>query len=88
MKNPDGSFKDWASDPAYRRDVTGHLMTSYFVVYAVIFAMTFLVLPLAFFYNACGDGIDMDDQDGDDGDVPEVSGTRRLVRALKYTFAW
>ena len=59
MKNGDGSFKEWAQDKAFRDTVTGHLMTSYVAVYGVIFVMTFLVLPLAFFYNALGDaGID------------------------------
>ena len=48
-----------AVDKAFRDNVTGHLMTSYVAVYGVIFVMTFLVLPLAFFYNALGDaGID------------------------------
>jgi len=93
MKNPDGSFKDWASDPAYRHEVTGHLMASYFVVYAVTFVMTFLVLPLTFFYNALGDGIDFNDdthdsiEAEDQAALAEISFTRRMGRAFKYTLA-
>ena len=93
MKNPDGSFKDWASDKAYRDLVSGRLMTSYCAVYAIVFAMTFLVLPLTFFYNALGDGVDFDDADDDPGqdnnedDSDDVPWTRRLCRAFKYTLA-
>ena len=91
MKNADGSFKEWAADKAYRDVVTGRLMTSYCVVYAVVFAMTFLVLPLAFFYNALGDGVDFDDGQTDDDDRDDgredVPWTRRMCRAFKYTLA-
>jgi len=91
MKNANGTFKDWAVDPETRQAISGQMMTAYCVLYGLIMALAFLVLPMTFFFHALGDEDDPDDDDflrnDPSADANADSCGRRFCRAFKYTLA-
>ena len=82
MKNANGTYEPWANDPAYRDDVMRRVLIVYYVLFAIVLTLAFLVLPLAFFYHATSPLAD----DQDDQEQVESRG-KKLLRAAKYTSA-
>ena len=82
MKNIDGTYQDWASDPEFRSEFLEHVMIAYYVLFSLVLLFTFLILPLNFFYHA---GAPLA-EDHVDEDAIETPG-KKCCRALKFTSA-
>ncbi|GFT66303.1 probable lysosomal cobalamin transporter [Nephila pilipes] len=74
MKNPDGAFKEWATN-ATRQAVEDSVTYTYYSLYAVILFYTFFILPLSYF--------SYEERDEDSRNSFGV-----FVTALLYTFVF
>ena len=69
MKNENGTYKEWAKDADVRETLKDRVMYTYYVFYGIILALSFLVLPLNFFFHALGNEDDPDDDEYDNYDI-------------------
>ena len=77
MKNSDGTYKPWATEPDVRSNLQWSVMQAYYAFYGIILIFAFLILPFAFFYHALGGG------ESDDGEVESAG--KKFCRAIKFT---
>ncbi|XP_071836419.1 probable lysosomal cobalamin transporter isoform X2 [Apostichopus japonicus] len=71
MKDPDGEFKEWASNNETRAKVETAILYTYYILYSLIIAFLFLVIPFAIFFY-----------EEEDEDITLKS---RLFQASKFT---
>ncbi|CAF1185646.1 unnamed protein product [Adineta steineri] len=50
MKYPNGTFKEWVSNPTTRDHIQKYIEVGYYVLYGLVIFMAFLVNPFLFFY--------------------------------------
>ena len=81
MKNANGTYQDWAKDIKIRQEYLFDIQMVYYVLFCIILVMTFLVLPLTFFYHTTSPLAE------DEEELLEETFGRKLCRALKYTSA-
>ena len=81
MKNANGTYQEWAKDGTIREEYFYEIRLVYYVLFCVVLTMSFLVLPLTFFYHTTSPLAE------DEEDMLEESVGRKLCRALKYTSA-
>jgi len=81
MKNADGSYQEWAKDPLVREEYLFKIKMVYYVLFCVVLTMTFLILPLTFFYHTTSPLAE------DEEEMMEETVGRKFCRALKYTSA-
>lgn len=72
MKNPDGTFQDWAAHSNARVAVEDIATDGYIVLYSVVCLFVFLLIPLAYFYYEEKD------------EELNTKGCRRFFEAAKY----
>ena len=73
MKNPNGTYKDWASNPGVRADLQWSVLQAYYAIYGIILIFAFVILPFAFFFHAL--------TGNEEGEEVETTGTK-CCRAL------
>ena len=78
MKNPNGTYKDWASSPGVRADLQWSVLQAYYAFYGIILIFAFVILPFAFFFHALTGS-----HEGEEAEV-ETTGTK-CCRALKFS---
>lgn len=81
MKNADGSYQEWAKDHLVREEYLFKIKMVYYVLFCVVLAMSFLILPLTFFYHTTSPLAE------DEEEIMEETVGGKLCRALKYTSA-
>lgn len=81
MKNANGTYQEWAKDVKIRQEYLFDIQMVYYVLFCVVLTMTFLVLPLTFFYHTTSPLAE------DEEDLVDETFGRKFCRALKYTSA-
>uniref|UniRef100_H3A135 Lysosomal cobalamin transport escort protein LMBD1 n=1 Tax=Latimeria chalumnae TaxID=7897 RepID=H3A135_LATCH len=74
MKNPNGTFKDWAASNVSRQQIEDSVLYGYYTLYSIILFCVFLWIPFVYFYY--------EEKDDDIGKCSQIK------NALKYTFGF
>ncbi|XP_028676141.1 lysosomal cobalamin transport escort protein LMBD1 [Erpetoichthys calabaricus] len=75
MKNPNGTYKEWASNNMTRLAVEDSVLHAYYSLYSIILFCVFLWIPFVYFYY----------EEKDDDNLNKCS---QVKNALKYTFGF
>ena len=70
FKNSNGMFESWAANDSSRKSVEDAFLYTYYTIYGLVMAFTFLFLPFVYFYY----------EEGDD----DTTTGKRICSALKY----
>ncbi len=88
MKYRNGTYKPWADDPSARTSMESVVLFTYYGFYAFLLVLSFVVLPLVFFFELFRPDEEEEEGGGDDGGGEELEGTvasSRLWRSVKWT---
>ena len=81
FKDADGTYEKWAKDVSVRNGIMFHLQIIYYTLFCMILSMSFIILPLTFFFHTTSPLAEEDEED-----LEETFG-RKMCRAFKYTSA-
>ncbi|CAF1178741.1 unnamed protein product [Adineta steineri] len=76
MKYPNGTFKEWVSNPTTRDHIQKYIEVGYYVLYGLVIFMAFLVNPFLFFYYE-------EKQETESNTIP-----KRIQSAIKWTIGF
>uniref|UniRef100_A0A3Q2T068 Lysosomal cobalamin transport escort protein LMBD1 n=1 Tax=Fundulus heteroclitus TaxID=8078 RepID=A0A3Q2T068_FUNHE len=75
MKNPNGTYKEWAANNETRGQIEATVLYGYYTLYSIILFCVFLWIPFVYFYY----------EEKDDNNANKCS---QVKNALKYTFGF